>query len=391
MKEIFNLLNEINKLKVAHIDLSDNVFSVLEINDKEVFHCRFLKYLIKKDWKGFCEKVLGRDILCPDRVQSVEREFYSEHLECMQLDGQSAKDGRIDILCKTDKDVVAIEVKWYAEDQPQQLLRYYKRLETLFPKQNRKLVYLTLSGKQASSNSTKCRVAGCGKCCELNGSAYKNISFKEIKDWLKDNRNLDKEIVKQYCDILEEELNMCEVSNAIIAIEDNYYAATKVAAAVQPVKNTIREAFMKALGERILERFADMGIVVEENEVKRFKYDKNVERGECLAYRIKDKYLLVWATTALYWQLGESCKYQKDDKWSYIDKDWFEKEDAKEDTYESKNNDKKVDAESMEDNGNKIVELFFAHNGDKDEIKQDPALRKIVNNMYRQISQIINN
>ena len=45
----------------AEIGISeDNIFSILNIEDKEVFHSRFLKYLIENHWESFVGNVLAK-------------------------------------------------------------------------------------------------------------------------------------------------------------------------------------------------------------------------------------------------------------------------------------------------------------------------------------------
>ena len=153
---------------------------------------------------------------------------------------------------------------------------------------------------------------------------------------------------------------MSKATESIIADREDYYAANKIANAISDAQSIIRRTFMDAFNAKILEKFHTIGIVsVSEEILKSFKYDKNVERGECLAYEVKGKYFLVWAITSLYWQLGNSCKYEKEDKWSYINKEWFNGVDAAIDKDESSGYYKKVDTKYLKDEGNKIVELYL--------------------------------
>lgn len=361
------------------VDLQDNVFSVLEITDKEVFHCRFLKYLIKKDWQGFCEKVLKMPELQQCKNPSVECEYHCEHLECMQTELSSSKDGRIDILCKADNAVVAIEVKWYASDQPQQLLRYRKRLQTLFPKKEPILVYLTLNGKGASRCSTVCPAENCGmrnSGCELNESDYARRSFADVISWIESiTESYKDEITEQYLKVLKEEYNMEKAVECITETEKDYLAANKIAGAIDKARDTIRRAFMKALDEKIkaepeIEEVAD-GL--------KGKYEN---RNDYLAYRYNGskgkKYLIVWATTSLYVQLGDESEYKEGDSWSYVNVEWFFGSGVmRTDTDEGKGNKRKVSAK-LTDEGNMIVKWYFASDEEKEKY-----MNNIISNLRR--------
>lgn len=389
-QHINNLLEKLQKIE--SVDMQDNIFSVLEITDKEVFHCRFLRYLIKNDWKGFCQNVLKNSELDADKNVIVECEYPCEHLECMQTELNSSKDGRVDILCQTDSAVVAIEVKWNAGDQPQQLLRYRKRLETLFPiTKNKKLilVYLTLNGKTASACSTQCPAINCPRrdeSCELREENYVRRSFTDVMKWIE---NENDEIIKQYRNVLQEEYNMAKISDCITENRENYFAANKVSEAIFYAQSKIRRAFMQALDTKIKADFSSDGIIIndaDDGELKKYKYDKFVKSGECLAYRIRDdKYLLIWATTFLYWQLGKSCKYEKGYEWSYINRAWFKSNKVREKDINESNNNEKVDAKYLSNENNEIVELYFKNNGDVEKMADDECINNIVSNMKRYI------
>ena len=110
--------------------------------------------------------------------------------------------GRIDIIIEDGNHAIIIENKIYAEDQKNQLLRYYNYGSKKFPN-GFKLIYLTLDGHDASSYS-------------LGNKKYEclNISYEnEIIDWLgtcyekAEDKPLVRSVIKQYCELVKQLTN----------------------------------------------------------------------------------------------------------------------------------------------------------------------------------------
>lgn len=63
----------------------DNVFKILNIEDKEIFHSRFLKYLISRNWDSFISFLKSQQILDNDenvgRLLSSQCEFFCPALQ----------------------------------------------------------------------------------------------------------------------------------------------------------------------------------------------------------------------------------------------------------------------------------------------------------------------
>ena len=146
--------------------------------------------------------------------------------------------GRIDIIIEDGNHAIIIENKIYAEDQENQLLRYYNYGKENF-KDGFKLFYLTLEGNGADKKS-------------LGGKevTYKNLSYKEnIIEWLDEcieianEKPLAKAVIIQYRELIKQLTNtdmdtkykeelistMVKEDNAIVmgellAIEDDWLA-----------------------------------------------------------------------------------------------------------------------------------------------------------------------
>ena len=145
-----------------------DVFSVLNIERDEVRNCRFLAALLdhrkSKDSAhehlvDFLKEVV--DLNPTGDNPKVEREE--------PIDG-----GRIDILIATDAEAIAIEDKInYAADQPNQLRKYHKHMETQERYKQIRLLYMSLDGHEPDKES-------------VGNLACKSISYGDsrILDWL---------------------------------------------------------------------------------------------------------------------------------------------------------------------------------------------------------------
>jgi len=217
-----------------------NIFNLLNLSTDEITHSKIIATLLNpkgmhgKDNK-FLElflKCTGIKDFCIDNVVTVTEKFI----------GPVSKDyttgGRIDIVLtnKLNKQIF-IENKIYAEDQPNQLLRYNNE------NPNAILLYLTLSGDDPSEYSI-------GKTGNIK---YNNISYKEhILKWLElckreatDNPLL-RETLTQYIVLIKEltsqtrseEMNK-EFLDIILKDADNILATFIVSENIKKVKYQI--------------------------------------------------------------------------------------------------------------------------------------------------------
>ena len=172
--ETLSWIQELN-LKSAEETLSEsNVFSVLNIENKEVPCCKILKFLITQNWLSFKDTVLG-----------LHDNEYPEYIEleypCITRCNGTPRDGRIDIYIETPKYAIAIEVKLFALDQPQQLCRYHKFLSDTKKGKEVRIYYLTINKNPPSYESLSCQETQ--QKCEA--FTYTKIGFlDEIDKWL---------------------------------------------------------------------------------------------------------------------------------------------------------------------------------------------------------------
>lgn len=337
------LKNTLSGSKEASKDTSDNIFHILQTEDKERFHSRFLCYLIKTRYNSFKKYFIGKGVDFPDGELNLDKcccEFPCGKMIGCKLDIC----GYVDIYLPTKSGcAVAIEVKWYADDQPAQLLRYKNCL-----KENSTLIYLSL-GKEPSEKST-----ACGKSCEecrfnkslTKDSDYYVIGFADILDWLNTEIKTCKDngsdfvalgvLIQQYADVLTNEIKGNEemeiIKNEIkkmIKSESDDVAVCKsvidIEDGIRNLRKVISEQFLKELEARARDR---------ESKYKEYKVInkdycefKKISDGDSYAefacVDCSENGFAICCETNLY--CYKISKGEIDGKkWSYITTEWFD-------------------------------------------------------------------
>ena len=337
------LKNTLSGSKEASKDTSDNIFHILQTEDKERFHSRFLCYLIKTRYNSFKKYFIGKGVDFPDGELNLDKcccEFPCGKMIGCKLDIC----GYVDIYLPTKSGcAVAIEVKWYAYDQPAQLLRYKNCL-----KENSTLIYLSL-GKEPSEKST-----ACGESCErcqfnkslTKDSDYYVIGFADILDWLNTEIKTCKDngsdfvalgvLIQQYADVLTNEIKGNEemeiIKNEIkkmIKSESDDVAVCKsvidIENGIRKLRNVISEQFLEGLEARARDR---------ESKYKEYKVInkdycefKKISDGDSYAefacVDCSENGFAICCETNLY--CYKISKGEIDGKkWSYITTEWFD-------------------------------------------------------------------
>jgi len=220
MNDLENLLSEVQKcvdkdeqIKAEQFQRGEhfNVFSVLNLRTNETrTHSAFLAELLNPHGSHGCGAELLKNFLekCGLTAFSEEdlqhAEVLVEHYIGKISDDQS-EGGRIDILVKVADWSVIIENKIYAEDQCNQILRYYNYGRTKC-KNKFKVIYLTLNGNDASESSSSNELKA--------GEHYFLMSYKDdILDFIQKStlaaiqRPLVRETLIQYANLIKELTN----------------------------------------------------------------------------------------------------------------------------------------------------------------------------------------
>ena len=240
-----------------------NVFSVLNVKRKEVSHSAFLKDLL--DPKGMHSQgtVFLEHFLNLEPLRLADSFGYGK-LDDFQVRTEAAtnaNDGRMDILLKKDDAYIIIENKIDAEDQTDQLSRYYRNAKKRgFEGEQIKLIYLTLDGKPPSDKSLSSRD---GQKL-LNEDhviymSYESHIIKWLKDCLKEVGGIARirEVLLQYKELIKElteqpineELTM-EISDILTKEHDLIPELEK---SILEAKKQIQDKFFEKLKEKITE------------------------------------------------------------------------------------------------------------------------------------------
>lgn len=247
MGNINDLLTEIKVVNKKYETIAErtgekfNIFKILKRESDEVrTHSAFIAELLNP--RG-CHDY--KDIFLKMFVQMEGYEFLKD-LDLNSVDVKIEEvifNGRIDIVIKAkDGKGVVIENKIYAQDQPQQLVRY----KAAYP--NYQILYLTLEGKGPDISSISD-----GKTLLEKGKDFFTISYKkDICNWLNEcklNANghpILRETISQYIYLIKylthttmNEENKNELVNSIVATTENIESAESIVRIWSDVKYKI--------------------------------------------------------------------------------------------------------------------------------------------------------
>ena len=232
-----------------------NIFSILRNEYDEVnLHSKFLSELLKDKNHGrkFIELLLP--IIGVENINYKRVNIFSEY---------SVKDnGRIDIILKffleDSKKVVVIENKIYADDQYQQLKRYYdSMLMEGYKPEEIELVYLTLAGAEPSEDSIKGLPAAVRENMRI--ISYKDDIITWIEDCIKEVAQVPiiRETLVQYESLLKkitgkgEKTMTEEMKNMILSNKDYLDMTYKLTDVLVKIKQDLQLKFWEKLEEKL--------------------------------------------------------------------------------------------------------------------------------------------
>ena len=144
-----------------------NVFNVLGLWSEEVrLHSAMLAELLNPEGSHGCREAFLKIFLnevvqidISDHINELNKAITTTEFYISSINDDGTEGGRIDILIEMPQNScipsLIIENKIYASDQPNQLLRYYNFAKNRYhSSENFKILYLTLYGSDASSQST---------------------------------------------------------------------------------------------------------------------------------------------------------------------------------------------------------------------------------------------
>ena len=232
-----------------------NIFSILRNEYDEVnLHSKFITELLKDKNHGrkFIELLLP--IIGVEKINYKRVNIFSEY---------SVKDnGRIDIILKffleDNKKVIVIENKIYADDQYQQLKRYYdSMLMEGYKPEEIELVYLTLAGAEPSEDSIKGLPAAIRENIRI--ISYKDDIIAWIEDCIKEAAQVPiiRETLVQYESLLKkitgkgEKTMTEEMKNMILSNKDYLDMTYKLTDVLVKIKQDLQLKFWEKLEEKL--------------------------------------------------------------------------------------------------------------------------------------------
>jgi ribosomal protein S18 len=319
-----------------------NIFSILRNEYDEVnLHSKFITELLKDKNYGrkFIELLLP--IIGVEKINYKRVNIFSEY---------SVKDnGRIDIILKffleDNKKVIVIENKIYADDQYQQLKRYYdSMLMEGYKSEEIELVYLTLAGAEPSEDSIKGLPAAVRENMRI--ISYKDDIITWIEDCIKEVAQVPiiRETLVQYESLLKkitgkgERIMTEEMKNMILSNKDYLDMVYKLTDVLVKIKQELQLKFWEKLEEKLnnslnlqLEKRLEYpNHHYSENLIEKFYTNSRNNRFYGLMYFIKDLenrgklYLRIEVSDNLYFGFriinneGNSTTNKKDD---YLEKE----------------------------------------------------------------------
>lgn len=319
-----------------------NIFSILRNEYDEVnLHSKFITELLKDKNYGrkFIELLLP--IIGVEKINYKRVNIFSEY---------SIKDnGRIDIILKffleDNKKVIVIENKIYADDQYQQLKRYYdSMLMEGYKSEEIELVYLTLAGAEPSEDSIKGLPAAVRENMRI--ISYKDDIITWIEDCIKEVAQVPiiRETLVQYESLLKkitgkgERIMTEEMKNMILSNKDYLDMVYKLTDVLVKIKQELQLKFWEKLEEKLnnslnlqLEKRLEYpNHHYSKNLIEKFYTNSRNNRFYGLMYFIKDLenrgklYLRIEVSDNLYFGFriinneGNSTTNKKDD---YLEKE----------------------------------------------------------------------
>ncbi|MFK7948968.1 MAG: PD-(D/E)XK nuclease family protein [Saprospiraceae bacterium] len=252
MEEITQLLDKVSLINQKHEAIAKasgenfNIFSIMRMERNEVkTHSRFIAELLNPKGRHGQGDLFLKLFLEEVKIIDFETEKANVYVEYYVGKVTKTTGGRIDILIKNQKNqVICIENKIYAEEQKNQLLRYYNAFSN-----DNKVLFLTLKGNQSNNHK--------------NFQKYKSISYQEnIINWLEKSqvhlteKSYLKQAIQQYINIIKKLTNQHinqnmnnEILKEIMKSEDSF----KAFVSLNKAKNDVYKSILKEVVFPILD------------------------------------------------------------------------------------------------------------------------------------------
>lgn len=257
---VFDILG----VRTNELSHSAIIGNLLNVNGKHAQKDTFLKMFLEEIKDKFEEE--GRKNCISEFNTTKSSLKIEKHAGSVDIENNTG--GRIDIIVNDGTNNIIIENKIYADDQYQQLKRYYNH------DRNAPILYLTLEGKPPSANS---------KIDLIEGEQFICISYKtEIKSWLEKcieemaNKPIIRETLNQYLNLINSLTNQISSNKnkmeIIKLIKENLEQAETVAGNFEEAKLEIIKEFWKNITEILKDKLQNWKVESKSNYINSFNY-----------------------------------------------------------------------------------------------------------------------
>ena len=273
-------LKELNKLK--NIDTANNLFKILIVDDFEIRHSNFLKWLFS--YKGKETKNFNRDLLISYLSLYISDENLLRKINNEEYEVYREQDN-IDLRIEFETFIVVIENKWQSKESENQLSEYYNFIKEVANDKGKEFIciFLTLYGDEPIKDSDK-KVWKISRYRELLDKLKK--SFKKAKSSIQftEEENL---IIQNYIELLEEKTMRNKTTTYIKELLKVYEANKDVLDDIVLYKEDIPKRI-----DKIEEMLNSMNINIERKNAKTYLRFGIRELKEALKNKGMDQYLL---------------------------------------------------------------------------------------------------
>lgn len=289
IKALLSKLSDLHKAEQTRIKQEEeegkcfNVFSALQLYSDEVrLHSRLLAVLLNPKAKhGLDDKFLKSFLLAAGLPHDYISDCKEPIVERSVGEVTDTTGGRIDIILEDSKQkhAIIIENKIYANDQPNQLLRYHNYAKEQFGEDNFKLIYLTLDGCEPSD-------------CSLGGEKFDLIKLSYAQDILKLLEDLAQSIspkpvrstIEDYSKIIKQltyqDMETEYKNNLIREAIDNIEGASELLRLTKEIGDTLVDKY-------IIESLEEIGFVRQNNDNGALW--KNLDKSNTIVIKTDDK------------------------------------------------------------------------------------------------------
>lgn len=293
IQNIKNLLDKVSAISKKYEEIAKitgenfNIFKVMNVQSDEVrLHSAFITELLNPKGSHGQGDVFLELFVKQFSIKDFDSKNATTEKEKYIGRKTETEGGFIDIVISSGNRNIFIENKIYAEDQPQQLLRYHNEDKKAV------LLYLTLYGKEASDEST-----GISEEEETGKDYYIPISYDtDIIYWLQEckkeavNLPILRETITQYINIIKHLTGRAMNQKEMF---EKYEIFKKNIKAYENILKTDKE-LSRYISNKVTDAFNSFGLKTNSTNLisKHFVFEKQTKLCSCKEHKCCEKFRL---------------------------------------------------------------------------------------------------